>query len=95
MISALGADAFDIASIDAHVASLRPKVAVPKPPPMVTPDAAAAAAAAPTTPVGDVTPPVPPGTTSGLTADVTQPHRGGFLRNLIKEAGGRVDRVVP
>jgi len=93
MVEAQGAD-FKLSSIDGIVAQLKPRVAVPKPPPMVTPDAARAAASVPTEPAVVDTPPAPPGTTSGLDSEGGQPHRGGFLRSLIKQAGARVDKVT-
>ncbi len=91
MVEAQGAE-FKLSSIDGIVAQLKPKAAVPKPPPMITPEAAAAAASVPTTPVGEA-PPVVPGATSGLDSEPTQQHRGGFMRSLIKAAGARVDSV--
>ena len=93
MVNAEGAD-FKLSDIDGYVSQLKPKTAVPRPPPMVTPAAAAAATATPTAPAAGETPPAPPGESSGLTNETNQPGRGGFLRGLIKDAGARVDRIV-
>ncbi len=90
MVDAQGAD-FKLSSIDGIIGQLRPKVAAPKPPPMVTPEMAKAVALAPTAPAAVDSPPAPPGTSSGLNSETTQTHRGGFMRGLIKAAGIRVD----
>ena len=95
MIGASGRDAFDISGIDEYVKQLRPKAAPAPPTPRVmTPAAAAAVLETPTAPVGGDAPPAPPGTSSGLTTEVTQPQRGGTVRGLIRAAAQRVDGLT-
>ncbi len=94
MIGGTGATDFDVSSIDKLVAGLAPKVTVPAPPPIVTPEAAAATLVTPTAPAGGESPPAPPGISSGLVSDGDSPKRGGLFRSLIRNAGARVDKAM-